>query len=112
MSASEWRLIGLQVVTGLVVAFVRHALQTHRMWDSFGQFLVSWVIHTVAVIVLMAIALVPILWFHKFFLGYEYEGTKKKSEELSFYLLMTVLVASVCIFLVAHNVPMDDLDDY
>ena len=109
MSAVEWRLIGLQVITGLVVAFVRHDLEKHRVvWDSVEQFLVAWFVHTIAIMVLTAIAAVPILRFHKFFLGYEREGFKDKIEELSFYILMTALVASICIFFIAHYVPTYD----
>jgi hypothetical protein len=109
MSPSGWRLIGLQVLTGLVVAFVSHDLEQHRVvWDSFEQFFISWIIHTVAVVALVGIAAFPILRFHKFFLGYEHEGSKNKFRELGFYIAMTVLVASVCIFFVSHYVPTDD----
>jgi hypothetical protein len=109
MTRVEWRLIGLQVVTGLVVAFVRHDLAKQRVaWDSFEQFAVSWVVHTVAVMVLMGIALFPILRFHKFFLGYEHKGFKDEVEALTFYILMTVLVASLCIFFVAQYMAASD----
>jgi hypothetical protein len=54
------------------------------VWDSFEQFLVAWFIHTIAVIVLMAVAAVPIMRFHKFFLGHEHEGFKSKFEEMCF----------------------------
>jgi uncharacterized membrane-anchored protein YhcB (DUF1043 family) len=109
MSTVEWRLIGLQVVTGLVVAFVRHDLEKHRvLWDSFEQFAVSWFIHTIGVMVLTVIVGVPILRFHKFFLGYQRKGFKDEIQDLTFNILMTVLVASICIFFVAHYVPTED----
>lgn len=111
MSASEWRLIGLQIITALAVTFVRHDLEKHRVaWDSFGDFLIAWFIHTIAVIMLIAIAAVPILRFHKFFVGRELSTSKGDVEAVTFYVLMTVLVASVCIFVVAHHVPIDDYD--
>ena len=107
--STELRLIGLQVVTGLAVAFVRHDLQNPRVaWDSLANFAASWFIHTIAVMVLMAIAFASILRFHKFFLGYEAKGFKNEVEALSYYVLMTVLVASVCIFLMAHYTPTDE----
>jgi hypothetical protein len=110
MSIAERRLIGLQIVTGLVVAFVRHGLERHRIpWD-LQQFLISWFIHTVAVIAFTAIAAAPIIGSHKFFLGYEYDASKDKIEQLAFYLSMAVLVASVCILCLASYVPADDYD--
>ena len=111
MSASEWRLFGLQIATGLAVTFVRHDLEKHRVaWDSLGDFLITWFIHTIALLVLIAITTVPILRFHKFFVGHELSTSKGDVETVGFYVLMTVLVASVCIFFVAHYVPIDDYD--
>ena len=107
MSAREWRLIGLQIVTGLAVAFVRHELETHQVvWHTFEQFLVSWILHTVGLTVLVGIAAFAILQFHKFFLG---EGAQdNRFTQVWYYILMTVLVASVCIFLAAHYGPIDE----
>jgi hypothetical protein len=107
MSAREWRLIGLQIVTGLVVAFARHDLETQRVaWDRFEQFLVSWIIHTVGLVVLVGIVAFVILRFHKYFLG---EVPKDNTfQQVWYYILMTVLVASVCIFLAAHYGPIDE----
>ena len=107
MSPTKWKLAGLQIVTGLAVAFVRHDLEEHRLrWESFGQFLVSWIIYAVAVLVLTAFAAFAIIRFHKFFLGYEHKGTGEY-EQLKFYVVMTVLVATICIFLVANYGPSD-----
>src|SRR5947209_3441937 len=104
--STSGKLVGLQVATGFVVAFVRHNLETHRLlWNGFEPFLVSWFIHTIAVVLLMAIVLVPILSWQRFFIGQEFKGFKDQSEELQFHITMTVLVAAVCIFFVAHWVP-------
>jgi hypothetical protein len=105
----KWRLLGLQVVTGLVVAFVRHDLQEHQIvWDSFGQFLISWFIHTIALFILMAIVGASILHLQKFFLGHERKGFKGEIEEIGFHIFMTILVASICILFIAHYVPTYD----
>jgi len=107
MSSREWRLIGLQIVTGLVVAFVRHELETHQVvWDTFEQFLVSWILHTVGLVVFVGIAAFAILRFHMFFLGEEPQD--KRFQQVWYYILMTVLVASVCIFFAAHYGPIDE----
>jgi uncharacterized membrane protein YidH (DUF202 family) len=60
----------------------------------------------VGLTVLVAIAGFAILRFHKFFLGEEPKDNR--FEQVWFYILMTVLVASVCIFLVAHYSPVDE----
>lgn len=103
MSPVEWRLIGLQVFTGLVVTFVRHDLRQPRVaWDSLVNFLSAWFVHTMAVVLLMVIAAVSIQSTHKFFLGYEREQFKDKFEELSYYIVVTVLIAIVGIWFVAR----------
>lgn len=105
----KWRVLGLQAVTGLVVAFVRRDLQEHQIaWDSFGQFLISWLIHTIALFILMVIAGASILRFQKFFLGHESKGFKDEIEEIGFHIFMTILVASICILFIAHYVPTPD----
>jgi len=103
---TKGRLISLQIFTGLVVTFVRHALDPHRVpWDSFLPFLSSWIIHTVALTVLVAFVWMAIFCSHKFFLGKDF---KANEFDVWFYILMTVLVASVCILFVAGYVPSDE----
>jgi len=107
MSSREWRLIGLQIVTGLVVAFVRHELETHQVvWDTFEQFLVSWILHTVGLVVFVGIAAFAILRFHKLFLGEEPKDNG--FAQVWYYILMTALVGSVCVFIAAHYGPIDE----
>ncbi len=105
----ETREVGLWVFTGLVVAYVRHGLQHHwRLWDSIGDFLAAWFIHSMGVAVLGAVALAAIIYSHKFFLGYE---LKESSRQLTFYILMTILVAALGIAFLAHWHPSGDFDD-
>jgi hypothetical protein len=102
----EKREIALVIFTGLVVAFVRHGLQHHwKAWDSWEDFFLAWFIHTVAVAVLMAASMAAIIFSHKFFLGY---GKKEYGRELTFYIVMTILVAAIGIALIAHSPPRDD----
>lgn len=106
----EAREVGLTVFTGLVVAYVRQGLQHHwKLWDSIGDFVLAWVIHTMGVAVLMAAALAAIIYSHKFFLGYE---KKEYGRELTFYILTTILMAALGIAVVAHWPSSDgDFDD-
>jgi hypothetical protein len=106
----ESRLTGLLIFTGLVVAFVHHDLEPHRVvWDSFVEFLSSWFIHTLALAVLSAFAYIAIFWFHKFFLGEDLKDFSDK--HIWFYIWMTVLVVSVCIFMIAGD-RLPSYEDY
>jgi hypothetical protein len=105
----EKREIALMIFTGLVVAYVRHGLQHHwKPWDSWGDFFGAWFVHTMGVAVLMAIAAAAIIYSHKFFLGYDKESYGR---ELTFYIVMTILVAAIGIAFIAHSPPRDDFDD-
>jgi hypothetical protein len=102
----EAREVGLTALTGLVVAYVRHGLRHHwKFWDSIGDFLGAWFIHTIGVALLMAAALAAIIYSHKFFLGYD---RKEYGREVTFYILMTILTAALGIIVVSHWPYSDD----
>ena len=66
----------------------------------------SWILHTVGLTVLVGIAVFAILRFHKFFFG---EETQDNSfQQVWYYILMTALVATVCVFIAAHYGPTDE----
>jgi hypothetical protein len=55
VKSGETKSIGLVVITGLIVSFVRQGIQHH--WHGFASwesFFTSWFIHTVAVSVFSA----------------------------------------------------------
>jgi hypothetical protein len=94
------REIALVILTGLVVAWVRHGLQYHwKLWDSWRNFFTSWFVHAMAVFLLMVVALWAIIYTHKFFLGRDMEGNER---EVSFYVVMTILVASIGIAVLSN----------
>jgi hypothetical protein len=96
----------LLVVTGLAVAYVRHGLEDNwGAWESFEQFFAGWFIHTMGLALFMAIAGAAIWRFQKFFLGRKRESDD--FDELSYVVLMTVLVGTIFIFIVAHWSPSD-----
>jgi MFS superfamily sulfate permease-like transporter len=101
--------IALVIFTGLVVAWVRHGVQHHwKSWGSWEAFFVAWFIHTMALAVLIVAALAAIIFTHKFFLGYD---KKDYGRDLTFYIVMTILVAALGIAIVANSPPRDDFDD-
>lgn len=86
--------------------WVRHGLVHHwNAWDSWGDFFGYWFVHTMGVILIMGIAFAAIIYTHKFFLGYE---RKESDRELTFYVLMTILVAALGIWVAAHWPHSDD----
>jgi hypothetical protein len=97
----------LLVVTGLAVAYVRHGLEHNwGKWESIEQFFAGWFVHTMGLALFLAVALVAIMRLHEFFLG-----TKRESddfEELTYNVLMTVLVGTIFIFIIAHWIPSDE----
>jgi hypothetical protein len=105
----EKREIALVVFTGLVVAYVRHGLQHHwKAWGSWGDFFAEWFVHTMGVALLIGVALAAIIYSHKFFLGYD---RKEYGRELTFYIVMTILVAALGIALVSHWPASDEFDN-
>jgi hypothetical protein len=97
------------VITGLVVYFVRadlHPTSSATGWASVENLLRGWFINTMGVGLLGVIAGAFIMRFHKFFVG----APGPDVEEVVFYVMMTVLVAAVCIYVVA-NASFDSFDD-
>ena len=98
--------IGLVIVTGLIVTWVRQGVSHH--WHGFvswESFFISWFIHTIGVSVFSAFAAAAIMGTHKFFLGAEY---KDDVEKLAFYVVMAVLVGAFAIAVVANAPEVED----
>ena len=61
--STETREVLLVVITGLVVADVRHGLEHHwKSWDTWGDFFSAWFVHTLAVAVFIGITLAVIIY--------------------------------------------------
>jgi hypothetical protein len=98
--------IGLVVVTGLIVSWVRQGLQHHwHGFSSWESFFISWFIHAIGVSVFSAFAAATIIGTHKFFLDDEWKGDV---ERVAFYAMMTVLVGAFAIAVVANAPEVDD----
>jgi len=93
----------LLIFTALVAAFVREFLQYHHyFWDSIGQFLISWIIHYLAVVLILVMSGVAIKKSEKYFLDDEKPKPNIDAENLIFYVSIILLVISLFIFFVAH----------
>jgi hypothetical protein len=104
----EARGIGLVVITGLIVSWVRQDIQHH--WHGFASwesFFISWFIHAIGVSVFSVCAAAAIMGTRKFFVGDE---NKEDTETLVFYVVMTVLVGAFAIAIVANAPGVDDDD--
>jgi hypothetical protein len=99
----QTRNIALLLVTGFVVSWVTHGLETQ--WKSFPSwwlFFGSWLIHTIGVVALVAVVGAAIVGTHRFFLGSEHNGDHTK---LTFYVVVTVLIGAICVALIALGWP-------
>ena len=104
----EARGVGLVILTGLIVSWVRHGLQHHWLgFDSWGDVFVSWFIHTLGVSIFSGFAAAAIMGAHKFFVGAE---CKEDMETLAFYVVMTVLLGAFAVAILANVRTVDDDD--
>ena len=84
--SAQTKLALLSVVAALLVAYVRHGLESHwAAWNSIEQFLVFWLVHWVAITVLAALAVALAIRCNRFFLGYEWESTTKHNLEFYYH---------------------------
>ncbi len=101
------RLTSLAGGAGLVVAYVRHAIQYHRYsWDSIIEFLGWWFIHYIAVIFVLGIAYAITRGNSSFLLGRSETLRKLTLEEGMIYGCIIIIVAAVAVFFIAHLVPV------
>jgi hypothetical protein len=103
------RQVLLVVITGLVVYFVRtglHSSPPTAGWASIEHLLPKWFINTMGVLLLGVIAGACIMHFYKFFVG----SPEPDVEEVMFYVVMTVLIAAISIYVLA-TLSFDDFDD-
>jgi hypothetical protein len=99
--------VGLVIVTGLIVSWVRHGVQHHwHGYESWESFFSWWFIHTIGVSVFSVFAGAAIMGTHEFFLGEKWKGNVG---DVAFYVVMTVLVGAFAIAVVA-NAPISDED--
>lgn len=98
----------LVVATGLVVVLVRHGLESHwQPFDSVEQLLVGWLIHSIGVLLLSGIAAAAIASSSRFFTG----GKQAPDlEDLVTYALITILIGTIAILVVASWPERDEED--
>ena len=99
-------------ITSFVVAYVRSFLQYHLyFWGSIEQFLISWLIHYLAILFLIIVSLVFIKMDAHFFLGKDTKSSSITMDEFTVYVSVVLLIAAVAIFLLAHLQPagMDNM---
>lgn len=97
----QTRVNTLTILTGLVVGYVRHGLETKwEPWRGIEHFFGSWFVHYFALLFLVVGAGTAISAWHKFFLGGKREFTQDVLK-YQYYIATTVLVASVAIYILA-----------
>ena len=106
--SAQTKLALFSVIVALTVTCFREGLPHGALWSAVGQFLLAWLVHWIALMVLAALAAALALRFNRFFLGYEWESTTKHNIEFYYHVLVVALVAAALIALAAHYVPTDD----
>jgi hypothetical protein len=108
---SESRVNILSVGTALVVALVRHGIDSNRApWD-LGTALGSLLIHTIAVFLIVVFASVAIARWHRAFLGEDADILSRRVE-FQYYITMTLLIATVAIFIVKAAAGSGESDEF
>jgi hypothetical protein len=88
----------LFVLDALALTLVRDHIEYGKLWQSWRQFLELTFIHACGIGVLLPVAGACIMTFDKFWLGYKIETkTGNSIEEPMFYVLMTLLVATILV---------------
>ncbi len=106
--SSRVRRNALLAFTSLVVAYVRTFLQYHRYaWESIGQFLISWFLHYIVVVLLATVSYAFIKANEHWFLEDDSQRKGLTIDEAYVYISFVVLISAVSIFLLAHWVPSD-----
>ena len=102
------RITVLAVIAGLFVAYDRQVLQHHRYWwDSVFDFLISWFVHYIAVILVVGVAYAISRGNVSFLLGRSERLRDLTLDEAMIYGFIIVIVAAVAIFLITHAVPLE-----
>ena len=98
----------LPAIAGLAVAYVRNVLQYHRYsWGSWSAFFVTWLVHYVAVILIVGVAYALTRGKATLLLGRGETLREMTVEEAIVFGSIIAIVAAVAIFVVAHWVPVD-----
>ena len=103
----------LFAVTSFVLAYVRSFLQYKRyFWESFGQFLISWLIHAIFLMILIGIAYAIINAKVKYFIDDIDERREYSVSEIMVIVLVIVLIAAIAIFFFAQIAPINTPDEF
>jgi hypothetical protein len=96
------RATGSVAAAGLAVAFTRNVLQYHRyLWDSPSDFLISWFIHYVAVMIVLGLTY-ALTRGSESLLGRS-EGLRRMTlEDACVFGAVLVTVASIIVLFLAH----------
>jgi hypothetical protein len=101
----------LFVLDALALTLVRDQIEYGKLWKSWSQFLELIFIHACGIGLLLAVAGACIMTFDKFWLGYKVETkTGNSTEEPMFYVLMTLLVATILVLVGLSVTPSFDED--
>jgi ABC-type enterochelin transport system permease subunit len=98
----------LAAIAGLFIAYDRQVLQYHRYWwDSVFDFVISWFVHYIAVILVVGIAYAITRSGASFLRSRSETFRDLTLEEVMVYGFIVVIVAAAAAFFIAHVVPFE-----
>jgi len=98
----------LAAIAGLFIAYDRQVLQYHRYWwDSLFDFVISWFVHYIAVILVVGIAYAINRSAPSFSRSRSERLRDLSLEEAMIYGFIVVIVAAAAAFFIAHAVPFE-----
>jgi hypothetical protein len=104
----EARRSSLFAVTSLLVTVVRHNVTGHGFnWSSIEAFLGAWFVHAIALVLLSVLTGALVARWRRFFVGTF--GEAPDYDDVQVHVCVTVLIAAIAIFFLAHWVPTDSL---
>jgi hypothetical protein len=105
---SDPRVTALPAIAGLVVAYVRNILQYHQYsWDSWLEFLVTWFVHYIAVLLIAGVAYAFTRGKETLLLGRSETLRHMTVEEAIIFGSVLAIVAAAAILMLVHWIPVD-----
>jgi hypothetical protein len=105
---SDLRVTALPAIAGLVVAYVRNILQYHHYsWGSWLEFLVTWFVHYIAVLLIAGVAYAFTRGKETLLLGRSETLRHMTVEEAIIFGSVLAIVAAAAILMLVHWIPVD-----
>jgi hypothetical protein len=105
---SDPRITVLPALAGLAVTYVRNIVQYRRYsWDSWLEFGATWLVHYIAILLIIAVAYGITRGRHSLLAGRSETLRQLTLEDAIILASILVLITSAAVFVLAHWVPVE-----